>query len=848
MKSWIFVALALILCTTSFGVVKADEGFWQWSRYSYYGYEDNGNWTSVYRMYDDGVVAFCGIEFNTDVFLQNISESNVVPPFPITQFEIPSEIAGCPIQAVGGGGLWWIDSIFYPWYDVIIGSYSGRYGKSNLVLTPTMVKIKIPDGIKSICSDAFFCAHYNNTDGIRFEIEELPSSLESVGRTAFSGCITNFKDVPSGLKFIGYGGFKGCTFENLTISDELICQEGAFSGCMIGTLTISPNMITNDASQASSYGGLIGNVAVDTLVLPNDPEFDWWSVFDRNTTVFKKMYLPQSLCDDRLPNLRSALGSNYRYNGVYGGYNGYNYKIVSEFEIYDGVTNIAASTFSGCTNLTKVTIPSSVRTIGASAFSGCSSLPAIELPNGIKSLNDGVFSSCIALSKMTIPYGVTNIGKSAFSFCTNLVELTIPDSVKVIEASAFNRCTALKKLKLPAHLERIESTTFYGCTALTEIEIPESVVSIGASAFSGCTALTEISLPCSVKQIGGSAFSGCSSLESVSITGNVEMINSSTFYDCASLVEIELPDSVDKIDNYAFYGCNSLVNLRLPNGLLAIGAYAFCNCSNLVNVTFDDRLELIGQSAFQSCTSLKEVEIPCTVTNLSGAFYQCSGLTNAVLHVGLLSVSDFSGCGNLSSIRLPDTLNALGGFSNCDSLHWVVVPPSVTNLYWYSFYSCTNLQAAWIPTNLESQVTERYVFNNCPSDFKVKYYDPAQVEIATTEKGQGVAVARNWLQQWPGKSVLDMAANGRCRVYECYVLGLNPTNATNDFRITSFAMRPDGTIDLDSIVFDPPQDKWNVFDAKPILKGSMNLNGDWTTVPIGDAGSFRFFRIEVELQ
>ena len=671
----------------------------------------------------------------------------------------------------------------------------------------------------------------------------IPNTVKYIGPYAFMGC-SSLKaiSIPASVtNTVLSGVFEGCSnLESLTILSPHV-ESFQVSSDKLKTLVFPNNVkdISVSASQCNieiphSVTNLdLGNIK--ELIIPRDPQFDLYSAFKYCRSV-ERVTIPQEVCSIGMSRI-----FNYSYQQPTVG------KIM-QILVDDEVTNICDSAFSGCSSMTNIVMPASVRTIGAGAFSGCHSLPAIELPPGIKSLNDGIFSGCYSLSEVSIPYGVTNIGKSAFSYCTNLVELTIPDSVKVIETSAFSLCTSLKKIKLPAHLERIEGSAFSGCTALSEIDLPESVISIGAGAFSGCTALTEISLPRNVNQIGDSAFQGCRSLESVSIAGNVEKIGNSTFYDCTSLAELELPDSISEIGSYAFYGCNSLIDLRYPDGLLAIGSYAFCNCSNLVNVIFDDRIEQIGQYAFQNCTSLKEVEIPCSVTNLSSSFYQCSGLTNAVLHKGLLSISDFSGCSSLSSIKLPGSVNTLGGFSNCDALRCVVVPPSVTNLHWYSFYTCPNLQTAWVPTNLESQVVERYVFNNCPSDFKIKYYNPAEEEMVITGNGQGVAVPKNWLGQYPGKSVLDMSANGRCRFYECYVLGIDPANATNDFRIVSFAMKPDGTIDLDSIVFDPPQTKWNVLDAKPVLKGATNLDGDWMPVPIGGAGDFRFFKVDVELQ
>ena len=89
------------------------------------------------------------------------------------------------------------------------------------------------------------------------------------------------------------------------------------------------------------------------------------------------------------------------------------------------------------------------------------------------------------------------------------------------------------------------------------------------------------------------------------------------------------------------------------------------------------------------------------------------------------------------------------------------------------------------------------------------------------------------------------ASNGR-RVWECYVLGLDPTDATNDFRIVSFPMKADGTPDLAGIVFEPPQAQWNVPTTYKV-KGAATLEGPWGEVPVGGNLAYRYFKVEVVL-
>ena len=96
-------------------------------------------------------------------------------------------------------------------------------------------------------------------------------------------------------------------------------------------------------------------------------------------------------------------------------------------------------------------------------------------------------------------------------------------------------------------------------------------------------------------------------------------------------------------------------------------------------------------------------------------------------------------------------------------------------------------------------------------------------------------------------SAKKAAANGRA-MWECYVEGLDPEIATNDFKITSFPMKAGCTPDLENLAFAPPHAQWNVQGARAVIKGAAALDAaDWPEVTEENKASFRFFKVEVEL-
>ena len=163
-----------------------------------------------------------------------------------------------------------------------------------------------------------------------------------------------------------------------------------------------------------------------------------------------------------------------------------------KFEIIDA-DYITITKYTG--NDTKNAIPSEidgykVLSIGESAFDGCSSLTSVTIPDSVKSIRDDAFCKCISLISLTIPDSVTRIGKGAFDGCKSLTSVTIPDSVKSIGDEAFDDCESLKSVIISDSVTSIGEYAFDHCKSLTSITIPNSVTSIGYNAFSGCDNLT----------------------------------------------------------------------------------------------------------------------------------------------------------------------------------------------------------------------------------------------------------------------------------------------------------------------------------------------------------------------
>lgn len=104
----------------------------------------------------------------------------------------------------------------------------------------------------------------------------------------------------------------------------------------------------------------------------------------------------------------------YADTWVIGSTNGIETIIDGSTPIKSGTTGIADNTFRGCTKLSNVAIPNTVKYIGDSAFENCGELAIITIPSSVESIGGYAFSNCIRLTTMDIPNNVKNMGQRRF--------------------------------------------------------------------------------------------------------------------------------------------------------------------------------------------------------------------------------------------------------------------------------------------------------------------------------------------------------------------------------------------------------------------------------------------------
>lgn len=150
--------------------------------------------------------------------------------------------------------------------------------------------------------------------------------------------------------------------------------------------------------------------------------------------------------------------------------------------IPEGITSIAWSAFSNHSNLTSVTLPSSMTYISDGAFGGSKMLNAVTIPEGVTGIGFSAFSECSQLTSVVLPQSLETMDWYAFSE-TGLTEMVIPEGVTLIDKYAFLKCKKLEKVTIEASKVDMKESIFNACDNLSAVTVKE-----GSTAEAWCKA------------------------------------------------------------------------------------------------------------------------------------------------------------------------------------------------------------------------------------------------------------------------------------------------------------------------------------------------------------------------
>lgn len=258
-----------------------------------------------------------------------------------------------------------------------------------------------------------------------------------------------------------------------------------------------------------------------------------------------------------------------------------------------------------------------VVSIGYCAFSGCREMTKVILPSSVRTIANCAFRNCTRLQEVTIPNSTRSIGDHAFSGCTSLKEVSIPNSVTWIDQYAFDCCSSLTQVVLPNRSAFVGNYAFADCQGLKCVRVPDSVRTIGENAFQYVTAVEY----CGDAEGSpwGARWAGCLYEEGDFVFADESKRCLLSYFGSDSVVSV--PDMVTTIGDWAFREGDStraIVRVDLPDCLMEIGVQAFCNCKELKNLSLPEGVSSIGNSAFWWCRGLVEIESKSSEAPLLG--------------------------------------------------------------------------------------------------------------------------------------------------------------------------------------------------------------------------------------
>ncbi len=316
-------------------------------------------------------------------------------------------------------------------------------------------QVIIDEGITTVGANTFFGIY-------GLETVQLPSTVTVIGERAFESCIDlRTVKLPDGLKEISYFAFKGCESlvgVPLEIPEGVTAiRDGAFCGCM-GIKSIRfPKSLTHIGYDAFTGSGLMQVHIPATLktiygAFYNCPSLEAFTVDPAN---------PSYSADDQ--------GVLYNKNRTYieqipGGYYG-------ELTIPDTVTSLLdENILTGCTQITRIRIPATMKEISPYLFSTCASLETIEVDDA-----NPIYEDIIGVlygHDSAYVNGFTENPRRALICCPPAFQresFFIPDDTEVLEDAAFHNCYHLQDVTIPDRVSSAPNGIFRGCTSLYEI-------------------------------------------------------------------------------------------------------------------------------------------------------------------------------------------------------------------------------------------------------------------------------------------------------------------------------------------------------------------------------------------
>lgn len=263
----------------------------------------------------------------------------------------------------------------------------------------SLTSIDIPNSVANIGSYAFDCSGLTSI--------ALPNSLTKIEDGVFAGCSLTSIEIPNSIKTIGECAFAGSGLTSIEIPNSVTSiGASAFSGCSKLASISLPRSLTDIGDYAF--------FAIDNSLI--SVKVGWKEPIGKNFfTIGFNFQIIEEKTDLYVPR-----GTKEAYAAVFG-WNRFKEIIEYDYtEVVDGIpyvpdysTNTVDITGGEGQNTGDVVIPETididgesytVTSIGENAFSGCSDMTSVSIPKSVTSIGDFAFANCTSLSEVYVEW------------------------------------------------------------------------------------------------------------------------------------------------------------------------------------------------------------------------------------------------------------------------------------------------------------------------------------------------------------------------------------------------------------------------------------------------------------
>ena len=381
--------------------------------------------------------------------------------------------------------------------EVELTSADSEAKKTQNLIIPTTVT----DGTQSYTVTSIAAEAYQWSDATSITV---PGSVKTIGAKAFYHTSPTSITLEEGIQEIGSYAFTGKTITELDIPGSV---KKIGDHAFFGTTSKSPfqKLTLHEGLEEIGDAAFYGN-AIEELHIPGTCKVI-------GNTAF--------LYSTKLKTLTFGEGVE---------------------EIGEGAFQNGDASYNKTTELTSVTLPSSLKKIGMEAF--------LRMP----------------LTSINIPASLETLGESAFAK-TDITTITVAagnKNFKLMDGNLYSKngeilylipMKGVTELKVKNGCRGIYGGACWG-SEVKKVTLPQGIVALSYGAFLQ-TPLEEINLPNSISYIDDQCFAG-TNLTSVTLPENLYHIYEGTFAQCEKLKSVVIPSSVAAIDVRAFIYSNNL--------------------------------------------------------------------------------------------------------------------------------------------------------------------------------------------------------------------------------------------------------------------------------------------------